>query len=82
MRPSANLRLGALTLTALALSACSETVDVPQTSLRDPRAALGLTWCTSADGSSLSARRADCANGEPGAKAVDRVAVEIGRAHV
>jgi hypothetical protein len=79
MRPSANLRLGALTLTALALSACSETVDVPQTSLRDPRAALSLTWCTSADGSSLSARRADCADGEPGAKAVDRVAVADAR---
>lgn len=79
MRPSANLRLGAFTLTALALAACSETVDVPQTSLRDPRAALGLSWCISADGTSLSARHGDCAEEEPGAKAVDRVAVADAR---
>ena len=79
MRPSANLRLGALTLTVLALAACTETVDVPQTSLRDPRAAVGLSWCVSADGSALSARRADCAAAEPGAKSVDRVAVADAR---
>ena len=79
MRPSANLRLGALTLTALALAACSETVDVPQTSLRDPRAAVGLSWCVSADGTVLSERRADCAAAELGAKSVDRVAVADAR---
>jgi hypothetical protein len=79
MRPSANLRLGALTLTALALAACSETVDVPQTSLRDPRAAVGLSWCASAEGTSVSARRADCAENELGAKPVDRVAVADAR---
>jgi hypothetical protein len=79
MRPSANLRLGALTLTALALTACSETVDVPQTSLRDPRAAVGLSWCASAEGTSVSARRGDCAENELGAKPVDRVAVADAR---
>ena len=75
MRPSASLRQGSLTLALLALAACTETVDVPQTSLRDPRAAVSLSWCRSADGSTVSARREDCADGAPGAKAFDRVAV-------
>ena len=76
MQPSAKLRAARFALPLLLLAACTDTVDVPQTSLRDPRAAVGLSWCRSEDGTTVTARTQSCADGR---RAFDRVAIADAR---